>query len=113
MRNPGIEQDERRAAISGLIVDMEIRDVTRFDKLWERLHSRFSERNFDFDDLRHVLLSLGFEERIRGSHHIFARHGIDEIVNIQAVGQLAKPYQVRQVRAIIVRHGLRGGRDHE
>jgi hypothetical protein len=87
--------------------------VTRFNKTLERLHSRFSERNFAFDDLRFMLLSLGFAERIRGSHHIFTRDGVDEIVNLQAVGRLAKPYQVRQVRAIILRYGLGGGRRDE
>lgn len=113
MRNLGVASDGRRAPATGSTVNLEIHDVTRFEKLWARLHSRFNERNFDFDDLRVVLLSLGFEERVRGSHHIFTRSGIEDIVNIQAVGHLAKPYQVRQVRAIILRYGLRGGCDGE
>jgi hypothetical protein len=41
---------------------------------------------------------IGFDERIRGSHHIFTRAGIVEILNLQPRGSLAKPYQVRQVR---------------
>lgn len=95
------------------IVDWEIHAVARIDKLRDRLRSRFVERNFAFDDLRAILLSLGFDERVRGSHHIFTRTGIEEIVNLQPVGRLAKPYQVRQVREIITRHGLLGGRDDE
>lgn len=47
-------------------LDREIQAVTRIDKLWDRLLSRFSERNFAFEDLRTLLLGLGFDERIRG-----------------------------------------------
>lgn len=91
----------------------EIHVVTRLHKLLDKILSRFSDRNLPFDDVRFVLLCLGFEERIRGSHHIFTRDGVEEIVNIQAAGQLAKPYQVRQIRAIILRYRLQGGRGDE
>jgi hypothetical protein len=30
-----------------------------------------SDANIRFSDLRTLLVSLGFEERIKGSHHIF------------------------------------------
>ncbi|MBI5850628.1 MAG: type II toxin-antitoxin system HicA family toxin [Planctomycetes bacterium] len=61
-----------------------------------------------FEDLRGLLLHLGFEERVRGSHHIFFKSGIEELINVQRSGSEAKPYQVRQVRAVIARHGLGG-----
>ena len=51
--------------------------------------------------------AFGFAERIRGSHHIFVRPDLIEIVNIQARGNQAKPYQVRQIRQLILRYGLR------
>jgi hypothetical protein len=53
-----------------------------------------------------VLKRLGFEERIRGSHHIFTRDGIEEILNLQPRRSRAKPYQVKQVRNVIVRYRL-------
>ena len=62
----------------------------------------------DFNDLRQMLLWLGFEERTRGSHHIFRRRGVRELINLQREGNKAKVYQVRQVRQIIVRYGLEG-----
>lgn len=65
-----------------------------------------SDANIGFDELRQLLLDLGFEERVRGSHHIFVRPGVEELVNLQRSGSKAKPYQVRQVRAVITRHGL-------
>ena len=45
-------------------------------------------------------------ERVRGSHHIFNLDGVDEILNIQPRGSMAKPYQVKQVRGVIIRYRL-------
>ncbi len=66
------------------------------------------DANIEFEDLRGLLLHLGFEERMRGSHHIFFKSGIEELINVQRSGSKAKSYQVRQVRAVITRHGLGG-----
>ena len=65
-----------------------------------------SDANIGFDDLRTFLLHLGFEERVRGSHHVFFKTGVEELINLQRSGSNAKPYQVRQVRAVITRYGL-------
>ena len=65
-----------------------------------------SDANIPFQDLRKLLLHFGFSERIRGSHHIYARTNIVEIINLQPIGSKAKPYQVKQVRNIIVAYGL-------
>ncbi len=62
-----------------------------------------------FEDLVSLLTALGFAERIRGGHHIFSKTGVAEILNLQPRGSLAKPYQVKQVRAVIVRYKLAGG----
>ena len=43
---------------------------------------------------------------MRGSHHIFTKEGVEEILNLRPRGRDAKPYQVKQVRGVIVRHGL-------
>jgi hypothetical protein len=52
---------------------------------------------------------MGFNERTRGSHHIFSRDDIEEMLNLQPLGSMAKPYQVRQARAVIVRYKLAEG----
>ena len=65
-----------------------------------------ADSNVRFSDLRSLLRSLGFEERIKGSHHILFRTGVEEILNIQALGSLAKAYQVKQVRGVILRYRL-------
>ncbi len=65
-----------------------------------------SDANIEFSDLRSLLLHLGFDERTRGSHHIFRRIDVEERLNLQRQGSKAKPYQVRQVRALILRYQL-------
>jgi hypothetical protein len=72
-----------------------------------------SDASIRFDDLRRVLQRLGFVERVRGDHHIFTRDGVEEILNLQPRGALAKAYQVKQVRGVIVRYGLAGEDDGE
>ena len=49
---------------------------------------------------------LEFQERIRGAHHIFVREGVSEILNLQPRGRNAKPYQVKQVRNVILKYRL-------
>jgi len=68
-----------------------------------------SDANIRFEDLRTILRALGFAERIRGDHHIFSKPGVAEILNLQPRGSLTKPYQVRQVRYVIVRYKLAEG----
>jgi len=65
-----------------------------------------SDSNIRFDSLRSLLNNLGFEERIKGSHHIFTKPDVAEILNLQPRGSLAKPYQVKQVRGVIIRYKL-------
>ncbi|HSW30646.1 MAG TPA: type II toxin-antitoxin system HicA family toxin [Longimicrobiales bacterium] len=67
-----------------------------------------SDASIQFTDLRALLHGLGFQERIRGSHHIYSRTGVDEILNLQPRGGKAKPYQVKQVRSVILEHRLAG-----
>lgn len=64
-----------------------------------------------FDDLCKLLLRLEFQERIRGSHHIFTRPDVTEILNLQPRNRQAKPYQVRQARELILKYQLGGEPD--
>jgi len=69
--------------------------------------SGLSDKNIRFEDLRKLLLSLGFDERIKGDHYIFARPDIIEIINIQPLRDgKAKAYQVKQVRNLILKYKL-------
>ncbi len=85
--------------------------MTNIEKLMVKILRGTSDAQVPFDQLCSLLISLGFKERIHGSHHIFTREGIDEILNIQPKGSHAKPYQVRQVRNVILRYRLGGIND--
>jgi hypothetical protein len=78
------------------------------EKLLEQILSGRADANVDFNDLLSLLDHLGFKERIRGSHHIFTREGVEEILNLQPKGAKAKVYQVRQVRRVILKYRLGG-----
>ena len=81
--------------------------MTKWDKLLDRILRGSSDANISFDDLCGLLERLGFERRTRGSHNVFRRANIIERPNLQRSGNNAKPYQVRQVRDIILKYKLR------
>ena len=76
------------------------------ERLRQRIRDGRSGANVRFDDLRGLLQNLGFVERIRGSHHIFRKDGVAELINLQRDGSDAKPYQIRQVRRAILKYRL-------
>lgn len=80
--------------------------MRQHDKLLERILRGTSDANISFAGMCQLLRRLGFEERIRGSHHIFTKGGVEEILNLQPKGAKAKPYQVKQIRNMILRYKL-------
>ncbi len=82
--------------------------MTRHEGLLLQILRGTSDANISFEGLRSLLRGLGFDERIRGSHHIFSREGVEEILNLQPRGSLAKPYRVKQVRQVILKYKLAG-----
>ena len=61
-----------------------------------------------FTDMCRLVEAFGFRRlRVSGSHHIFGRPGTAELVNLQAVGGRAKPYQVRQFIQLVERYSLK------
>ena len=65
-----------------------------------------ADANIPFDGLCLLLKRLGFQMRVRGSHHIFSRPGVGEILNLQPKGGGSKNYQVKQVREVILKYKL-------
>jgi predicted RNA binding protein YcfA (HicA-like mRNA interferase family) len=76
------------------------------ERILDAVLSGKADRNTAFSDLCGSLVGLGFASRVKGSHHIVHRDGIDEIVNIQPDGAEAKPYQVKQVRSLFLKYKL-------
>jgi len=81
----------------------------KLEKLYEHILMRRSDANVPFETLRTLLRRLGFDERIEGDHHIFTKDGVEEILNLQPKDGKGKPYQVKQVRDVILKYHLRIG----
>jgi hypothetical protein len=80
--------------------------MSKFDKLILKLLSGNNDNNLDFDDLLLLIKRFGFTMRIKGSHHIFYKAGVDEIINLQPKKNKAKAYQVKQVRELLIKYKL-------
>ena len=79
---------------------------TRAEKTFAAVTSGLHDSNISFSDLRHLLDSLDFSERIKGDHHIYSHAQILEIINIQPERNKAKAYQVRQIREILQKYRM-------
>ena len=81
--------------------------MSKAEKLAAKILSGRSDKNFDFDDLCHTLKRAGFESRSgKGSHRIYHKEGVVEIVNVQPRNGKAKPYQVKQVRELLLKYKI-------
>jgi predicted RNA binding protein YcfA (HicA-like mRNA interferase family) len=85
--------------------------VAKRDKTLNKILHGASDGNIVFAELCQLLVQVGFDERIRGSHHIFTKADVLEILNLQPKGSKAKPYQVKQVRNIIIKYKMAGDED--
>ncbi len=86
--------------------------MSQYEKLLLAVLSGTRDKNMLFTDLQTVLDRLGFQCRIKGDHFIYTKDDVEEIINLQPAGNKAKPYQVKQVRNIILKYQL-GGAIHE
>ena len=65
-------------------------------------------KNIRFTEMVNLVEGFGFKlSRTDGSHHIFARSGTPELVNLQDVKGQAKPYQIRQFLKLVEKHNLK------
>ncbi len=82
--------------------------MSQMQKALAAILSGVQDKNISFSDLYQILIALGFSVRIKGDHHIFTKAGVVEIINIQPDGNKAKPYQVKQVRNVVLKYKLGG-----
>jgi hypothetical protein len=81
--------------------------MNKFNIILITILSGKSDNNIEFRDLIYVLNKFQFDLRIRGSHHIFTKGEITEIINLQPdKNNKSKPYQVKQVRNLILKYKL-------
>ena len=82
--------------------------MSQMQKALASVLSGVQDKNISFSDLYNILIALGFSVRIKGDHHIFTKADVVEIINIQPDGNKAKPYQVKQVRNVVLKYKLGG-----
>lgn len=78
--------------------------MATLEKLFNSIMCGTQDKNIKFKDLQKILDILGFECRIRGDHYIYSYGNLPENINIQPNGNMAKPYQVKQIRNFILKY---------
>lgn len=81
-------------------------NLAALEKLIQSIMSGVQDKNIKFADLQKILDIMGFQCRVKGDHFIYWKEGVDEIINIQSDGNKAKPYQVKQIRNIILKYQM-------
>jgi hypothetical protein len=82
--------------------------VGRRRKLYDSIVAGRSDANIPFEQTVNLLKYLGFTERISGSHHIYTREGVEELINLQETeGGKCVPYQVKQMRTVLKKYNMR------
>ena len=76
------------------------------DKVYNIIMEGKFDTNIKFSDLQYVLKQAGFSCRIKGDHYIYTKKEIPEIINIQPKGNMAKPYQVKQIRLLFLKYNI-------
>ena len=66
-----------------------------------------NNKNIKYSDFCSILKYFGFVcKRQRGSHRLYSRVGVKELLNIQNVNGEIKPYQIKQFLNIIKKYNL-------
>lgn len=78
----------------------------KLKKLFEKANNNPSDVRFG--DICKLAGAFGFEYKGgKGSHKVYTKKGLEEILNFQEVSGKVKPYQVKQFLKIIQEHDLK------
>ena len=75
--------------------------MSKLDKLIKKI---LNGKNVSYDDAENILITLGFQLKISGSHHIFRKPQYQKTVSIKIRPQLM-PYQVNDLKEVLKDHG--------
>ncbi len=81
----------------------------KHDRLLIKILTASSDNNIRFEAVCQLLILLGFTNRITGSHHIFFKDHVEDIINLQEKNDKAKGYQIKQIRELIIKYKLEIG----
>ena len=80
--------------------------MSKADKTITKVLCGNADANIPFGDACALLQRLGFGLRIRGSHHISTRAGVEVLIDLQPRQGKCKPYRVRQVREVFIKFNI-------
>ena len=75
--------------------------MSKLEKLIEKI---FQGRDVSYEEAENLLLKLGFDIDIRGSHHIFRKKGYAKNISLKRRSQL-HPYQLKELKEVLLDHG--------
>jgi len=75
--------------------------MSRQEKLIEKI---LACKIISYREAETLLLKLGFEMAVCGSHHVFRKKGYAKNVSIKKRSQLL-PYQIRELKGVLQDHG--------
>jgi hypothetical protein len=79
--------------------------MTRRQKLIEKI--QYNPAGVRFQEICRLAEQMGFPKRGgKGSHIVYEKDGVDEILTFQDRKGMAKPYQVKQLLAVIEKYRL-------
>lgn len=71
---------------------------------WEKLIAKIlNGQAVSYEEVENLLLRLGFDVEVCGSHHVFRKKGYHRNVSIKRRSQLL-PYQLRDVQEVLKDH---------
>ena len=74
--------------------------MSTFEKLIKKV---FANSAISYSDAEKILLKLGFQLNIEGSHHVFRKNGYLKTISLKKRKQLL-PYQIRMLREVLIKH---------
>jgi hypothetical protein len=79
--------------------------MSKAEKLFAKV--RNNPQNVRFNEICKLAEAFSFKYKGgKGSHVVYGRKGVTEIINFQNVNGMAKPYQVKQFLKIIEEYAL-------
>lgn len=75
--------------------------MSRLEKLIQKI---FARQQVSYKDAEKILLELGYELKVSGSHHVFRKAGFKH-VTLKRRPQLL-PYQITDLQEVLRDHGI-------
>ncbi len=75
--------------------------MSKLEKLVQKV---LEGRNVSYEEAETLLLKLGFDKEVRGSHHVFRKSAYPKNVSLKRRSHLL-PYQLRDLKEVLRDHG--------